>query len=313
MSKINLLFVLVFLISVGVTKAQDDSTKTDDNWRWHWSWNDWNDWEGWNIDFGLKDKKPAISLQYGLAKMDRRDFNSEFVDPGLIEIKLGYIDDRPAWETDYIIKHNYRFLYLSNESNKLSGKNTSGLDIESDMWRFGLGRSSGYGYLLGESAAIILYNTYTLNWSRIDFTVPLPVTSHTTDQYLPYYKDYNLLNLYEGSFRFGTSSAGGIRIKFIDNVMLDAGYERSIVFQRHLFWKWAGSAVIEAAAQSLLDGFVNKIFESSPAAGPIVNFVLKNALSYGIYELRQDDMNWPFNTEAPIAYNQFKFGLTFVF
>lgn len=313
MSKINLLFVFAFLISVGFTKAQDDSTKTDDNWRWHWSWNDWNDWEGWNIDLGLKDKKPAISLQYGLAKMNRSDFYSEFVDPGLIEIKLGYIDDRPAWETDYIIKHNYRFLYLSNESNKLSGKNTNGLDIESDMWRFGLGRSSGYGYLFGESAAIILYNTYTLNWSRIDFTVPLLITDHTTHQYLPYYKDYNLLNLYEGSFRFGTSSVGGIRIKIIDNVMLDAGYERSIVFQRHLFWKWAGSAVIEVAAQSLLDGFVNKIFESSPAAGPIVNFVLKNALSYGIYELRQDDMNWPFNTEAPIAYNQFEFGLTFVF
>jgi hypothetical protein len=95
--------------------------------------------------------------------------------------------------------------------------------------------------------------------------------------------------------------------------MLDAGYERSIVFQRHLFWKWAGSAVMETAAQGLLDGFINKIFCSSPAAGPIVNFVLKNALAYGIYELRKDKMNWPFNSEAPFTYDQFKFGMTFVF
>jgi hypothetical protein len=94
---------------------------------------------------------------------------------------------------------------------------------------------------------------------------------------------------------------------------LDAGYERSIVFQRHLFWKWAGSGLIEAAAQGLLDGFIYKIFKSSPAAGPIVNFLLKNALAYGIYELRQEKMNWPFNSEAPIAFDQFKFGVSVVF
>ncbi len=56
-----------------------------------------------------------------------------------------------------------------------------------------------------------------------------------------------------------------------------------------------------------------EVFESSPAAGPIVNFLLKNALAYGFYELRQEKMNWPFNSEAPIAYDQFKFGVTVVF
>ena len=95
--------------------------------------------------------------------------------------------------------------------------------------------------------------------------------------------------------------------------MIDAGYERSIVFERHLFWKWAGSALIEAAAQGLLDEFINKIFKSSPAAGPVVNFLLKNALAYGIYELRQDEMNWPFPSSPPLAYDQFKVGMTFVF
>ncbi len=175
------------------------------------------------------------------------------------------------------------------------------------MWRFGVGWSSGYGYKLGESSAIIPYYTSTLNWSNIDFTYP--------EKYNFLYPIRILirLNLYDESFRFGTSSEGGVRVKVIDNLMLDAGYERSIVFQRHLFWKWAGSALIEAAAQGLLDGFINKIFKSSPAAGPVVNFLLKNALSYGLYELRQDQMNWPFPSEAPIAYDQFKFGVTVVF
>jgi len=283
--------------------AQQDTTKTDEDWEWHWD--DMDDWDEWVADYGFKKSRPAMSLQYGLANMSRPDIQSQFVDPALLELKLGYIKNRDAWQTDYIIKQSYKYLYLSNESNKLAGKEAAGTEIESDMWRFGAGWSSGYGYKLGESSAIIPYYSYTLNWSNINFGYPdaLPDTS----------KDIQTLNLYDESIRFGTSSEGGVRVKIIENLMLDAGYERSIVFQRHLFWKWAGSAIIEVAAQGLLDSFINEVFKSSPAAGPVVNFLLKNALAYGIYELRQDEMNWPFGGEPPIAYDQFKFGVTVMF
>ena len=308
MNKINLLAVLILFLGIGIVKAQEDSTKTDEDWDWHWKWDDWKDWEDWKIDFGFKDKQPAVTLQYGLAQVDRKDLQSSFTDPGLVELRLGYIKDKPAWQTEYIISHTYKYFYLSNETNKLSGKEQTGTEIETNMWRFGFGSSDGYGYKLGEDAAFILYNSNSMNWSKIDFTIPYIMTFAPDP--VP---DYGVLNLYDKSFRFGTSSEGGIRFKVLKNVMLDAGYERSIVFQRHLFWKWAGSAIIEAAAQGALDGFVHKIFRSSPAAGPIVSFVLKNALSYGIYELRKDKMNWPFNSEPPFVYDQFKFGLTFVF
>ena len=94
---------------------------------------------------------------------------------------------------------------------------------------------------------------------------------------------------------------------------MEAGFERSIVFERHLFWKWAGSSIIELIAHGLLDAFINKILDSSPAAGPIVSFLLKSALGWGIYELKQDKMNWPFTSEPPIAFDNIKFGVTFVF
>lgn len=297
-----LIIVLALLLSTPVF-SQDDSTKTDKDWEWHWD--EMDDWEDWVADYGFKKLKPAISLQYGLANMNRTDIQSQFVDPALFELKLGYVKERDAWDTDYILKQSYRYLYLSNESNKLAGKEAAGTEIESDMWRFGFGWSSGFGYKIGESSAIIPYYSYTLNWSNIDFK--------NTDVLADTSKDVQILNLYDESFRFGTSSEGGVRVKLINNLMLDAGYERSIVFQRHLFWKWAGSALIEVAAQGLLDSFINEVFKSSPAAGPIVNFLLKNALAYGLYELRQDKMNWPFPSEPPIAYDQFKFGMTFVF
>lgn len=297
-----LIIVLALLLSTPVF-SQDDSTKTDKDWEWHWD--EMDDWEDWVADYGFKKLRPAISLQYGLANMNRTDIQSQFVDPALFELKLGYVKERDAWDTDYILKQSYRYLYLSNESNKLAGKEAAGTEIESDMWRFGFGWSSGFGYKIGESSAIIPYYSYTLNWSDIDFK--------NTDVLADTSKDVQILNLYDESFRFGTSSEGGVRVKLINNLMLDAGYERSIVFQRHLFWKWAGSALIEVAAQGLLDSFINEVFKSSPAAGPVVNFLLKNALAYGLYELRQDKMNWPFPSEPPIAYDQFKFGMTFVF
>lgn len=301
MLKFNLLFGFLLLFCSLSLYAQQDTTKTNDDWDWHW-----DDWEDWSEDIGFNKSHPAISLHYGFADMSRTDIQSQFVDPNLWEIKLGYIKSRKAWDTEYIIKQNYNYLYLSNESNKLAGKEAAGTEVESDMWRFGAAWSSGYGYKLGESSSIVPYYTYSLNWSDIDFTFQ-------EDPILLPEEDVETLNYYEGSFRFGTSSEGGVRFQIINNLLLDAGYERSIVFERHLFWKWAGSALIEAAAQGLLDEFINKIFKSSPAAGPVVNFLLKNALAYGIYELRQDEMNWPFPSSPPLAYDQFKVGMTFVF
>lgn len=309
MKSIYTLITLCLISLSSINFAQEDSSKANEDWKWHWDdeekWNwkwSWDD----DFDFGFSKSHPAISLNYGFAQLDRKDMNKDFVKPNLVELKLGYIKENSAWGKDDLINQSYRNFYVANESNKLSGKDAVGLEIESDMWRLGFERSKGYGYKLGESSAIILYNGYTLNWSRIDFKYPDILTL------LPD-SEIETLNLYDESFRFGTSGVGGIRIKMIDNLLLDASYERSIVFQRHLFWKWAGSAIIESAAQGLLDKFIDEIFESSPYAGPAVSFVLKNALSYGIYELRQDKMNWPFKSEAPLSFDQFKFGLTFVF
>lgn len=289
-----LLLSALLLFTTVPSIAQEENEDKDKEKKWRWEFDD--------LDFSLRKTKPTISLQYGLSQSQRDDLNASIVDPALFEVKLGYIKDRKAWGKDNIIKHNFRYLFLSNISNNISGNDGSTDNLGTETWKFGFGRSSGYGYKLSESAAIIPYYTYTLNWSRIDFQ------NDVTNE-----NDQRIIDYYDESFRFGTSSEGGLRIQFIDNIAIEAGYERAIVFQRHLFWKWAGSAVIEGAAQGLLDTFINEVFKSSPAAGPIVNFVLKNALAYGIYELRQEKMNWPFSSEAPLAFDQFKVGVTFIF
>ncbi|MFO7524988.1 MAG: hypothetical protein R6W68_06005, partial [Ignavibacteriaceae bacterium] len=219
--RLLLLSALILFLSVP-SIAQEESEEKNKDKKWRWEFDD--------LDFSLKKSKPTISLQYGLSQSQRDDLNASIVDPALFEIKLGYIKDRTAWGKDNIIKHNFRYLFLSNISNNISGNDGSTDNVGTETWRFGFGRSSGYGYKLSESAAIIPYYTYTLNWSRVDFQ------NDVTDE-----NDQRILDYYDESFRFGTSSEGGLRIQFIDNIAIEAGYERAIVFQRHLFWKDYGS------------------------------------------------------------------------
>lgn len=280
--------------------VKQDSTETTDKDNHHNY-----DWRDLKAKFNLFDSQflhsPSVSLTYGVSSMNIHNFSGSFAEPNVPEIKLGYTSEKPLWKADGILSHKYNYLFLSNITTDISGTPTAN-KIESNLWRFGFGWARGYGYRIGSSSAIIPYNSFALAWSRLDVK-NFPANKDDADK----------LSLFNNAFRFGTGSEAGIRIKIIPLVNVEVGYERSIIFERHLFWKWAGSALIEAGANWALDSFVDKIMDSSPYATPVVGFVLKGALAYGIYELRQEKMNWPFQSAAPLAYDQFKFGLTFNF
>jgi hypothetical protein len=286
---------MILLFSPFYVWAQD-STDVEENgdveWKWEWD----EEWMGW------ENKQPAISLNYGLSNITRDDVQNSFADNNLIELKLGYTAKKTTKYADFIEKHNYNYLFLNRNTTNLAGGSETSSDIETKIWQFGTGWSNGYGYKIGDDAAIIPYFTSSMIWTNIDFA---------DDSLNP--NDERIKQLYDETFRFGTSSEAGIRIQPTSLITLEAGYERSIVFERHLFWKWAGSGIIEVAAHGLLDVFIKEVFKSSPSAGPIVYFVLKSALGYGLYELRQEKMNWPFSSAPPIAIDNVKFGVTFTF
>ncbi|MBU1800304.1 MAG: hypothetical protein KKF21_18165, partial [Bacteroidetes bacterium] len=67
---------------------------------------------------------------------------------------------------------------------------------------------------------------------------------------------------------------------------------------------------------NLLSRFTDDIVDRSPVIGTIFNFALKAGYQYGYYLLRKEDMNWPFNTsgnEAPLTFETFNFGVSFIF
>lgn len=297
--KLNYLLVVLLITILSVPAlSQEDKEKadsTDKGW-------EWGDWEDWHHDMDIIDVdfkgSPTIALRYGISEMSLDKFTGQFADPNLLEVRLGYTDEKDSRWKENIIHYDFKFLFLSNISTDINNATISEGELKSNLWRFGGGKASGYGYKIGKGA-VIPYYSYDLSWSKLDLKgQEVPDT------------DKALLGNFDGSFRFGTNTEAGLKIKLIPMISLDASYERAIIFPRHLFWKWAGSVAIESIGQFLVDGFVKEIMRSSPYAGPVMSFILKNALSYGIYELRQEKMNWPFSSAAPLSYDQFKFGFT---
>ncbi|NWF51270.1 MAG: hypothetical protein HXY49_12100 [Ignavibacteriaceae bacterium] len=296
----SLLALMLLFPQLSFAQEEKDSSKSKDEWEW-----DWDEWDEFELkmdqfDFNLKGS-PTIGVNYGISKITLDNLNSSLTKPGLLELKLGYTTERMYRNSENLIKYKFQYLYLSNFSVKLRKDPGKVCSIESDLWRFGFGRSSGYGYDAGIFSIIPYYN-YSFGWSRANIKETPPDSM-----------DQLRLARFDESFRFGTGSEGGLIIRLKPAVAIEASYERAVVFERHLFWKWAGSAILEAIGQWALNEFIDEIASSSPAVTPVINFLLKNALSYGVYELRKEKMNWPFSSAAPLAYDQYKFGVTFTF
>jgi len=264
--------------------------------------NYYDDWEDY-VPFPFH-AQPTISVSYGLTNTSLKEVSQPLADPGFIQAKLGYARTSTFDYSSGILKHSFKHISVSYFSQKLGSSAEAG-EIRSDIWRVGGTYESGYGYGLSSSpsgAAILLYHGSGWNWSDMTFKDPIGDPG-----------EESLLRTYEDGIRFGSNVEAGVRIRLLPLLAADAAFERSIIFRRHLFWKWGGSALLEGGLQWLVDSFVRKIARSTPEAAPIVNLLLKGGLSYGLYEARRNNMNWPFSTEPPIVEDTFKFGLTFMF
>jgi len=229
---------------------------------------------------------------------------SNFNTQNFATIHLGMTKIKPkvTENGDKVQKIDKKSIFLGNFSSKWKVQSNDNIDAK--MWRFGIElNDDGYGYKIGRNNFIFFTYGTSLIWSKFDVeklsTFPQP--------------DSTLLGVFSSQFRFGNSYHSGISLVFLNSLSFDFRFERAIVFPGHKFWYWLGSSLIEGASQALLGEFIDEIIKSSPQAAPLVNVILKGALSYGIYELRKDKMNWPFKTEPPLFNDNFKIGLSFLF
>lgn len=261
----------------------------------------------------ISDGKPTIELAYGGSHLSEKNSGIDFNYPanlgyGLIELKLGYSYAYPVKRSPNITHYTNNLIHGSYISSNLrTDEPTSDAD---PTFRFGFLNASGYGYLLGKKTSLMLYNSNGITWTRYDYGDPVftaEIPNPEKDNYIRYIEPFNQ------DIRFGTTTEAGAVIPLGTMLNINVEFDRTLVFPRHLVWKHLGSVIIEAGGQALIDGFVKAILKSSPGAAPVVSFLLKNGLAIGLYELRREKMNWPFNSTEPLLFDTFKAGLNFTF
>ncbi|MCO6473754.1 MAG: hypothetical protein PHW27_02805 [Melioribacteraceae bacterium] len=304
MMKKYFIFIIMFLSFTHIFSQQNNFNSFS---------RDASDWGSERFNFGKwwGESRPFIEAGYGFGELKHHDFDNSFANIGIIDVKLGYSAIDSYDKT--ILELDDRFVTFSSIASRLHNDIDLTGVTATNIYRFGFGNRFGYGYDLG-SVAIFPYNSGGFVWTKLE----IKEQNYPRNSFVPSFDGevdpyYDMLGRYEDSFRFTQYAEGGINIQIDQLVSVGASYEASVIFPRHLFWKQLISYTIEQFGQGALTFFVEEIMDNSPAAGPIISFLLKNGLSYGMYYLRQQDMNWPFATETPLTYETFKINLSFTF
>jgi len=254
-----------------------------------------------NYDFGVglwnTIAENFVEVSYGFGNLSHKKIKENFNNVSLSEIKIGRRFTGPAGNYK-ILSFNDSYLFSSYVTyNTITNENST--KINAELWRFGLGYRKGFGYNFAGSI-LFLHNQFGFIWNKSSFNFNQFNLSENSQTTLKKYDD----------IRFGTINSGGIDFKLMSFLGVGALYETTVIFPRHLFWKQAASFFIELFSQTGIDYFTEGVLlKSVPRITPIFYFLLKNGLSYFFYTLKQDKMNWPFNTETPLTTQAIKFNL----
>lgn len=260
------------------------------------------DFDVWELNYD----KPFIEFNYGQGEFLHNNLYQNFQDVGDIELKLGYTSTQEYYK--HVSELDANFFSFAKINNNLVDKGSIGLSTEA--YRFGFGKREGFGYLFKE-VAFTPYSEYTFTLTHLKFQDNFRTVDYIPNPHLE--RDLAIRERFNDRLSFGYTASAGVKLDFYQMLAFTGGYEVSVIFPRYLFWKHMGSFIIQGFGYTVVENFVNEILDSSPGAAPIVNFLLKNGINYAFYELQKDDMNWPFETETPVTFESFKFGVTLTF
>jgi hypothetical protein len=258
------------------------------------------------VDFN--ERTPMISLFYGSATPSRDGISGTIEQDMVFGGTLG-MEREKAWFRDPSIIQRYSnnvYLWYGKAADAqgivtpAEGDNPAiAASSSTNLFRIGLADESGFGYKLGESSNLMfLASNAVLSWTAV---TPQSVTTDPTSA--------QAMRDFEGALRFGEAMRPTIEWRVASPISIRVGYEWSQIYPRHMFWYWALSQGIEGIADAGATWFAREIGKSSPAAMPIVYFILKNGVAAGFKALRMNQMNWPFTTVAPMNVHMWNVGI----
>lgn len=249
----------------------------------------------WQGDF-----HPFVEANFGLGTPKHKAFAIDFSEVGVSEFKLGFTEVKQFRNHVYSLDDRYLYAgYISKDIHP--DYEDTGAEV-TKATRFGTGNRTGYGYRAG-SFDFLPYAFLSLAWTKIE--------PGATDGLS--LEEIQLLDRYEGSFRFGQASEAGIKLNFFKTLSFTGGYEYAVIFPRHLFGKWLGSFTLQSIGYSAINLYGERIVGASPVLGPLLYFFLQNGITYVFYTQMRDSMNWPFETETPLTFESLKLGVSLTF
>jgi glycerophosphoryl diester phosphodiesterase len=257
------------------------------------------------LDFWYQSRM-MFELSYGIGSPNQKEISNDFAPVGNLEIKIARSEiDKYSKKN---VELNERYLFFSYMNSDFYMGDVSAEEIVTTSYRFGIGSNDGLGYYGGNGFSVTQYVGQGFVWTQLnDFSDFLKPQEGDTAS-----ADYNILNRYWGTYRFGDRSLYGIKAEISSIVQLDLYYETAVVYPRHLFWYWSGSFILAEGGLAVLSHFLDDYTAKQEALGPVINFLIKSLYLYGYYVLREQDMNWPFSTEAPLRYEMINIGVSIV-
>ena len=287
--KNSLYFLFAFLLTTSLVFSQNDD---DDDFD-----------KTFELDLlSFEESYPSIELSYGLTTVTRNP--QELGALNQISAKFGTMELEDILRDDVSTGTNemdFGYLFISYQDFGL------GADADADNlfknWIIGFGSQEGYGYKLGDNSSIILYHGDGAGISWITETENETLVNNSRP-----------LEVFGKMARYSENMDAGVKILLFENLSVNAAYERTFIFPRYMVWYSMLSGVIQTSAQGLGGYFTKKVFKKMPKAVPIINFLIQNGISYGFYELRKEQMNWPVGQDtAPLLLDNFRLGFNFNF
>ncbi|MDH4069868.1 MAG: hypothetical protein OEV30_05540 [Ignavibacteria bacterium] len=244
--------------------------------------------------------KPFVEAYAGYGLMNHRAVAVTLPEIGIVGGKLGFREMRPVKRWGMRVEERFVIGAYGSSSSSIGSDGTSGLSGE--YWRIGTGQRVGYGWTIARQP-LIPYHQYSFNYMEPSMLVPSAITGQDS---------MTLARAVDGG-RFAVTTEGGLHTELFQSIGISAGYEMSILYTRFVFAEWLGSYLIGASAVAVISAFSEEIVDSSPLFGPILYFVLRNGVAYGVFYASREQMNWPFSSETPLVIDAFKLDVSIKF
>ncbi|RKY95125.1 MAG: hypothetical protein DRQ13_07485 [Ignavibacteriae bacterium] len=280
----NLICISLFIIGINQSLFAQDEWEDYVSWAWggHYS--------------------PYMEGTVGYGQLNQNKFTSDFANIGTGELKLGYTELKDY--RGYVQQLDERYLFGSYAaSDFLELSEIKPDDVTSEMWKFGIGNRLGFGYAIGPFS-LIPYHQMQFIWTNVDWTGMSSSLSET---------DTDILNRYPGSVRFGTSTEAGLKFYIAKSISITGAVEGAIIFPRHKVLEWSASFLLQSLSLGAVSYFAENIVNSSAFLGPIMYFILKNAVGIAWYMAMKDQMYWPIESETPLSMETVRIGTSFTF